>query len=105
MAIKSNLKVDVSDSDTELIESTETNTLADRIFSVGNGVEEISVTAWGSNPGTDWEEIETKTIRPGEYDTIVLGGNHWWNVKLTGKTTNQTVTNQVDAYFTYTPPD
>jgi hypothetical protein len=104
MAIKSNLNVNVGSAETELIESTETNTLAERIFSIGNGEKEISVTAWGSNPDEDWIEIETKTIGPNGYDTIVLGANHFFNCKLTAKTASSVNISIVDAYFTYTTP-
>lgn len=105
MAIKSYLNVNVSDMETELISSTETNTLQERIFSIGNGDKEISVTAWGSNPGTDWEEIKTNTIGAQGYERIVIMKNHYINIKLTGKTTNPGDISEVDAYFNYTPPE
>ena len=104
MAIISNLGVNVREMETELIGSTETNTHESRVFSVGNGEKKIEVKAWGSNPGEDWREIETRTIDSGEYGTIVLGGNHYFYCKLTGKTLNPGDTSIVDAFFTYTPP-
>ena len=104
MAVKSNLNVNVGDTETELIGSTATATMEDRIFSIGNGLKEISATAWGSNDGASWEEIETKTISARGYDTIIIMRNHYINIKLTGKTTNQGDTSIVDSYFSYTPP-
>jgi hypothetical protein len=104
MAIISNLNVNVGEMETELIGSTETNTHEDRVFHVGNGEKKIEVTAWGSNPGEDWIVIETKTINAEEYGTIVLGSNHHFYCKLTGKTLNPGYTSIVDAFFTYTPP-
>lgn len=105
MATKSNLNVSVGDTETELIESTATDTQEDRTFSIGNGDKEISATAWGSNSGTSWEEIESKTIDPSGYETIILGSNHYLYVKLTGKTTTSGDTSIVDAFLTYTPPE
>lgn len=101
MAIKSNLNVNVGDTETELISSTETNTLEERIFRIGNGDKEISVTTWGSNPGMDWEEIKTKTIIANGYDTIKLDVNHFFNCKLTGNTTSSGEVSIVDAFFNY----
>ena len=86
MAIKSNLDVVVSDSETEIIESTETVTTASRKFNVGNGEKRISITAWGSNDNQNWEEVESKTIGINKYDSIIMGLNHHLYVKLTGKT-------------------
>jgi hypothetical protein len=104
MATKSNLNVNVDDNETELIGSTETDSNQDREFSIGNGEKEISATAWGSNTTTDWEEIKTIIIGPHGYDKIIILRNHYFNCKLTGKTTNQGDTSIVDAFFTYTPP-
>lgn len=103
MVIKSNLNVSVGDTETELIGSTETDSNQDREFRIGNREKEISVTAWGSNPGEEWEEIETKTIDSHLYDIIIILRNHYINCKLTGKTTNQGDTSMVDSFFTYTP--
>lgn len=103
MVIKSNLNIDVSNEITELIESTATNTLADRIFSIGNREKDIEVTAWGSNDSSAWELIQSKTIIALGYETIELDVNHFINCKLTGKTINQGETSKVDAFFNYTP--
>jgi hypothetical protein len=103
MAIKSNMNVEVGDTETELIGSTATDSHEARTFSIGNKEKEVEVKAWGSPDNMAWQEITSKTIAPEGYDTIILGVNHWWYVKLTGKTTNPGDTTHVDVYFTYTP--
>lgn len=105
MAIKSNLNVEVGDTETEIIEPTATVTTDERIFSVGNREREIIATAWGSNSDTGgWEQIESKTIAPGGYGIIILGMNHHLYVKLTGRTTLPGETSVVDGYLTFTEP-
>jgi hypothetical protein len=103
MAIKYNLKISVRDTDTELIDSTATNSLQDRIFCIGNRENEISVTAWGRNEESDWEIIETRTIGPHMYDTIELDVNHFFECKLIGNTISSQAAGIVDAFFIYTP--
>ena len=103
MAIKHNLNVNVGREDTVLIDSTATNSLADRIFFIGNRNEGISVEAWGRNEDEEWVKIETRTIGAQGYDTIELDVNHYLDCKLIGKTTSSSRTSSVDAFFIYTP--
>ncbi len=104
MATISNLGVEVGNTETEIIESTHTSTNEDRIFSVGNREKEIVTTAWGSDDNQNWEEVESKTITPRSYDTLVTGMNHLPYVKLTGRTTTPGETSIVDAYLNYPNP-
>lgn len=105
MATKSNLNVEVGDIETELIESTLTSTDENRTFGVGNGEKEIKATTWGSNDNQNWEEEESKTIAPRDYETLIVGINHFPRVKLTGRTTTPDETSILDAYLTYSPPE
>ena len=106
MTTKSNLNVEVRDTETEIIGSTKTVTSEDRIFSVGNkGEKEIIATGWGSEDNQNWEEIDSKTVAPGEYATIIGGITHWFYVKLTGRTTTPDETSTVDGYLTYSEPE
>ncbi len=105
MATRSVLKVEVGDSDTEIIGSTETSKNEDRIFVVGNGEKEIIATAWGSDDGQNWVEEESKTIPSDNYDVLVVGNNHFPRVKLTGRATNSDEASVVDAYLIYPEPE
>jgi len=102
MATKSNLNVEVGDTEIELIGSTLTSTNEDRIFGVGNGEKEIIATAWGYDDGQNWTEEVSKTIAPGNYENLIVGINHFPRVKLTGKIKTPGETSIVDAYLTYT---
>jgi hypothetical protein len=102
MTVKSNLDVEVTDTETELIEPTQTFTGEDRTFGVGNGDKEIIATAWGSDGGQTWEEEDSKTIAPDQYETLVVGPTHFPRVKLTARTTTPEETSIVDGYLTYT---
>lgn len=104
MATKSRIDVEVKDSETEIIESTATVTSEERRFCVGNKDRAITITAWGSNDNQNWDEVQSKNIGPNTYDTIILGPNHYWHVKLTGKTTSTGKTGAVDAFLIYTEP-
>jgi len=101
MATKSRLNIEVRDTETEIIESTDTSTSEDRIFGVGNGEKEIIATAWGSNDNQNWEEVESKTIPPRNYKILVVGMNHLPRVKLTGRTITPEEIGKVDAYLNY----
>jgi hypothetical protein len=101
MAIISRLDVEVRDTETEIIESIKTSTSEDRIFGVGNGEKEIIATAWGSDDEQEWEEVESKTIPPENYRTLIVGNNHLPYVKLTGRTTTSGEISIVDGYLTY----
>ncbi len=68
---------------------------------MGNGEKEIIATIWGSDDGQNWNEEESKTIPPGNYNTLVVGNHHFPKVKLTGRTTTPGETSTVDAYLTY----
>jgi hypothetical protein len=104
MATKSNLGVEVGDTETEIIESTYTSTNVDRVFGVGNITKEIIATAWGSDDNQNWVEEESKTIGPGEYKILIVGIHHVPFVKLTGRTTAPGEKSIVDTYLTYTEP-
>lgn len=104
MVTKTNLNVEIGDQDTVIIDSTETTTNEDRIFGVGNGENVIIAKVWGSNDNRNWEEVDNKTVPPNGYENIIMGNNHFFYVKLTGKTTSVGKTSVVDGYFTYTPP-
>ncbi len=100
-ATKERLYVVVGGSETEIIEPTLTNKQYNRKFFIENGENEIIATAWGSNDQWTWEIMETKTISPDQSGWLILGFNHWWHVKLTGKTTSGTQTSIVDATLYY----
>jgi len=101
LATKSVLGVEVGDTETEIIGSTETSTSEDRVFAVGNRTKEIIATAWGSDDGQNWNEEVSKTIPPGGYEILILGAHHFPRVKLTGRTTTPGEKSIVDAYLTY----
>lgn len=104
-AVKEALDVEVSNSETEIIDSTYTDKWRNRRFRIENGENEIIVTAWGSNDEQNWEYWDSHIIDPDKTDTMVLGTNHWWYVKLTGKTTSSTYAiSIVDASLTYHIP-
>ena len=104
MATKSRLNVEVRDTETEIIESTKTVTSEERIFGVGNKDKEMIATVWGSNDEENWEQVESKTVGPGSYENIIMGNNHWFHVKLTGRTSITGEVSIVDGYLTYTIP-
>lgn len=104
MVTKSRLSMSVVQTETEIIESTRTVTSEERRFGVGNGDNEIIATAWGSDDNQNWEEIESKTVEPHAYVILIAGPSHWWNLKLTGRTTNSGIPSSVDAYLVYTEP-
>ena len=103
---KESLDVVVGNSETEIIDSTYTDKWRNRRFRIENGENEIIATVWGSNDEVNWEFWESETIDPGKTDTMVLGSNHWWYVKLTGRTIGSPdTTSIVDASLTYHIPD
>ncbi len=102
MVVKSNLDVEVGDTETEIIESTQTFTGEDRTFGVGNGSKEIIATAWGSEDNVNWVEEDSKIIAPEEYKVLVVGPSHNPRVKLTARTTTPVEPSIVDGYLTYT---
>ena len=104
-AVKESLNVTVGDSETEIMESTLTDKKFNRKFDIYNGENEIIATAWGSNDQVTWEAMCTITLSPYENNWLILGHNHWWYVKLTGRTTNPPNTICiVDAYLYYRVP-
>lgn len=95
----------VSSSETEIIESTYTDKWHNRIFHIDNGEYEIIATIWGSNDNQNWVYWDSATIDPEKSEPMVLGMNHWWYVKLTGRTTGDPdTTSTVDASLTYHIP-
>ena len=105
-AIKESLDVTVYNTETEIIDSTLTDKKYNRKFLIDNKENEIVVTAWGSNDEVDWEVMATKTISTVTPEWLILGKNHYWYVKLTGRTTGiPETTSTVDAYLYYRIPD
>ncbi len=102
MAVKSNLNIEVTDTETEIIESTQTFTGENRTFGVGNKTNEIIATAWGSEDNQNWMEEDSKIIAPKEYKVLVVGPTHNPRVKLTARTTTTGETSTVDGYLSYT---
>ena len=105
MATKSRLGIEVGDTETEIIEPTETVTNENREFKVKNGEKEIIVTAWGSESDNGWEVETSKTISPNDEDTLTVGPSHDPWLKLTARTTSPRETSTVDGYLTYTEPN
>ena len=104
-AVKESLDVEVGNSETEIIDSTYTDKYRNRKFRIENGENVIIATAWGSNDQVTWEFWKSDTIDPYKTDTMVLGLNHYWYVKLTGRTTGDPdSTSIVDAFLTYHIP-
>lgn len=100
--IKESLDVTVYVTETEIIDSTLTNKKYNRKFEISNGEYEIFVTAWGSNDEVTWEVMDTKTISAENTDWLILGQNHFWYIKLTGKTTGSPdLQSTVDADLFY----
>jgi spermidine/putrescine-binding protein len=100
--IKESLDVTVYNTETEIMDPTHTDKKFNRKFEIHNGENEIVVTAWGSNDEVNWEVMATKTISPNNGEWLILGQNHFWNVKLTGRTTGPIDgTSVVDAYLYY----
>ena len=102
--VKERFDVVVGDSETEIIEPTLTNKKFNRKFFIENGENEIIVTVWGSNDEQTWELWRSEPIDPEETDTMILGPNHFWHVKLTGRTTAGAQTSIVDAALYYREP-
>ncbi len=97
--------VEVYSSETEIIESTFTDKWHNRIFRLDNGQHEIIYTIWGSNDEENWEYWDTGTLEPYQSIVHVMGTNHYWYIKLTGRTTGQLATPSiVDASLTYHIP-
>jgi hypothetical protein len=101
MGTKSVTGVVVSSTETEIIESTRTDASVEKSFNVDNGDNEIIAKAWGSENGIDWSVVDTKTIAPRENGILIIGPNHFIDVKLTGITTSQFATSSVDATLTW----
>ncbi|UCG68010.1 MAG: hypothetical protein JSV09_09215 [Thermoplasmata archaeon] len=103
--VKESLDVEVGNSETEIIGSTYTDKWRNRRFRIENGENEIIATAWGSNDEKTWEFWKSETIDPGKTETMVLGTNHWWYVKLTGRITDPSgIVSIVDSSLTYYIP-
>jgi hypothetical protein len=101
-AVKESLDVTVTSTETEIMDSTLTDKKYNRKFEIHNGENEMEATAWGSNDEVNWEVMDTKTISAETTEWLILGHNHYWYVKLTGKTTGPIdVTSGVDIYFYY----
>ena len=92
--------VEVSDTETEIIEPHETDKERPRTFIVSNGDYEIEAKAWGSNDQQNWEERDSKVISANNVDKLIVGPTICW-VKLIGKTTSSGETSIVDAMLKY----
>jgi hypothetical protein len=101
MGSKSVTNVEVGDSETEIMDPTEVDAKVEKSFSVDNGDKEIIAIAWGSIDGTGWTLVDQKTIAPSGNGILVVGPNHFINVKLTGRTTTLATTSSVDATLTW----
>jgi len=88
--------VEVSDTETEIIEPQETDKEKNRIFTVLNGENEAEFKVYGSNDRENWEERDSKVIEANGTYTLVCGPAVWV-VKLVGKTTTSGQTSIVDA--------
>jgi hypothetical protein len=97
MGSKSVTDVEVSDTETEIIESTETNKNDNRTFTVQNGEKQIVVTAWGLDDNQIWQIEDTQVIAPRESNVLIVGPSHAPRVKLTGRTVTQSDISIVDA--------
>ena len=97
--------VEVTSSETEIIPPTYTDKWHNRIFNIDNGEHEIIYTIWGCNDNENWEYWDSGTIAPNQGAVHVMGKNHWWYVKLTGRTVEiQTTPSIVDASLFYHIP-
>jgi hypothetical protein len=97
--------VEVYSRETEIIGSTLTDKWHNRKFHIDNGQLEIIYTIWGSNDDENWVFWDTGSIEPYQSTVHVMGINHYWYIKLTGRTTEQHVTPSiVDASLTYHLP-
>lgn len=101
MTVKEVEDVTVYDIETEIIDSTYTDKWRNRIFKIENGENEITATVWGSNDDENWEYWDSITVDEDDTDTLVMGRNHYWYVKLTGKTYQEPLMSIVDASLAY----
>jgi hypothetical protein len=97
MGSKSATNVEVSHTETEIIEPTDTNKQEDRTFMVQNGEKNIIAIAWGLDDNQVWQEIDNKTINARESNVLIAGQTHYPRVKLTGRTTTSGDTSIVNA--------
>ncbi len=98
--IKQSENVVVNNTETEIIESTLTDRYRNRKFRIANGENEIIATVWGSNDDLTWEYWDSVIIDPEKSESMVMGINHFWYIKLTGRTTGPQ-TSIVDACLYY----
>jgi hypothetical protein len=103
MAEKSRDNVEVGYAETEVIESTATDTHQLRKFDVTNGDKEIMAIVYRSDDNVNWIPREQKNISANSTDIIELDINHNVYIKLMSKTISIGDTSIVDATFTYTP--
>lgn len=103
--VKERNDVDVDSNETEIIDSTYTDKWRNRKFHIENGQYGIIYTIWGSNDDGNWEYWDSGTLDPYQSTVHVMGTNHFWYIKLTGRTTAQSETSsEVDASLTYHIP-
>ena len=100
-SIKQVFDVEVGYTETEIMDPTLTNKKYNRKFFIENGENEVITTAWGSNDLETWEVMGTKSFAAQESGWLILGFNHYWHVKLTGKTVSVAPNSIVDATLYY----
>lgn len=100
MTIITQEDVEVTDTETEIIEPQETPSEKTRHFAVVNGENEIEVKVWGSNDCERWVERDSRTIEANGAGALICEPTVCW-VKITGKTTTSSTTSIVDVYLFY----
>jgi hypothetical protein len=103
LAKKTTENIEVGFSETELIESTATDSQQQRVFQITNGAKEIIATVHGSEDNVIWSSRESKNISPNTMDQITLEINHDQYIKLVARTTKFGDSSIVDTTFTFTP--
>ena len=89
--------VEVTDTETVIIDSTLVDADKDKTFVVSNGDNAIEAKAYSSANGTDWSLKDTKTIGSNESGTLKVMSNMYIYVKLTGRCLSSGRTSKVDA--------
>jgi hypothetical protein len=104
MTVKSSENVEVNNTETEIIEPTDTDKNENRTFSVENGDKQIIASAWGLDDNQTWQVEDSKPILPNDTGILVVGPTHMPRVKLTARTTMVTDISIVSATLTYSEP-
>ena len=78
--------VEVTDTETEIIGSTQVDADKHKIFVVQNGDNAIETKAYGSENGTDWTMKDMKRIEVNMISALLVEKNMCIYVKLSGRT-------------------